>query len=872
MLNQYRFSKIGDALISLTSRFPRPMAKHGFCFFRRFRLIVSVIFICLTIRPAVAQTMPDPQKMAAVMSVINMFLLDEDTSIELEQGEVTLGPIVVSNDLKILFEQQAEDQELCFVIEGNRGLTVTDISISINGVSISPVIFGENCFLLPVGQQQAENVLLLQIQGLGSATVSIISVDPAEPVYQGFEGLSRSSWDERAVRKVLQIFAFGGHATDHQIITWANMQPRAAIAEMLTFDEHNFKLSPIVGEKYIEHTQGPLSVDVIRRINNIDVVTPEVVRPGTLYGWQQYLRAPNTNYPVPLVIPNNGNPYYPRSQYGVDGNNFDDGYNRMITVRGLNPFRQRIGFWETNYHLAANLDAAVSGRQMAVYYDEIMDAHAAGLPYKDVMGVAAKSAALAMQYAHRNNRWNSSTGECECNDDFAREIHQLFYGIFGEHDPIPGDGIGGSEYHENTTIPNTAKMLTDMRVPYLNDVAIFGFTGFDIKVTFETNQHHVAPLTILGQTVSGSDASAKIDALMPISMQHPESLQNLPVMIVSVLANDNLTEANKTELRAAWAGMGVDRRLLDFIHGYSVSDQFHSATQFKYFTSHERALYIANKHNFENIEAFFGGAYYNGGRAGRTVGSVIQEDFAGEFFRPIHNVFGGQTSSEASDSSLVFENNYNRLTAEEDDIRNAVSCEQCDLGSPWLKKWEAVLPQRADGNYYVSDVAEWLWNHVVGSMDDYTELERAQLYSLLGAARDRPGADYDGIHALDFNLVMCVMADYAFNDQGFMSGNASITDILANSNKWDDYCRGSNGVYETHELDELNAQYTGAEIANSPEIQAILTELGNEIIPLNASGPSHANDGANLRRNTRARISSALGFIFTTPFVFAGGQ
>jgi len=703
---------------------------------------------------------------------------------------------------------------------------------------------------------------------------------------------------KRAVRKVLKIFAFGGHATTEQIIEWANMPASSAIAEMLTFEEHNFKLSPISGEEYTEHTQGPLNVDVPRTIDDAEVLISETVRPGSLYGWQQYLRARNTNYPVPVMVPREGqDPSYPRNQYGVDGYNFDDGFNRMITVRGLNPFRQRIGFWETNYHLATNLDANVSRRQMAIYYDQIMQAHEAGLPYKDVMGVAAKSAAVAMQYGHRNNRWDSNNNICNCNEDFAREIHQLYYGIFGTYDPLPNDGISGPEYHENVTIPNTAKMLTDMNVQYLNDSSLFGFTGFDINVRFETNDHHINDLTILGQSVSGADASAKIDALMPISMMHPEAQNNLPIMIVSVLADDNLTESAKTKLRALWASMGVNVVLLDFLRAYAISDVFHSPSQLKYFTSHERALYMANKHNHENIEAYFGGGGYNGGRLGRSVGGVISDEAAGDFFKPLHNVFGGQTSAEASDSALIFEKNYNRLTDDEGELREAAhGCSECNNGQSWEKPWYQVLPRRADGGYYVEDIAPWLWNHVVGHLDNYTDLERAHLYSILGATRIDIGDDDDGDQGFDFNFVMCVIKDYQLRNN---ATDAPIIDILTNDDNgstWDDYCRhnddrdgvpnASDETFEPHELEALNAGLTGAQIAGDPEIQNILDQLGQVRLRLTETEgfdwietPPDSGDyqllpdgGAEVRSHARIAVSNALGFIYTTPFVFAEGE
>jgi hypothetical protein len=379
---------------------------------------------------------------------------------------------------------------------------------------------------------------------------------------------------------------------------------------------------------------------------------------------------------------------------------------------------------------------------------------------------------------------------------------------------------------------------------------------------------------------------------MPISMQHHESLENLPVMIVSGLADDNLNESAKNQLRAAWASMGVNRVFLDFIRAYATSDLFHGPNQFKYLTSHERALYIANKHNLDNQEAYFGGGYYNwqpgvyqNENAGRTVGSVISDDNAGEFFRPLHNVFGGQSSAEASDSALVFENHYNRLTDREHETREAVVCNTCSQGAPWSKRWPEVLPQRQDGNYYVSDVAEWLWMHAVGNMDNFTDLERAHVYTMLGAARieDNNSNEWAQIshedQVWDFNLMMCVIADY--KERNSLTALDVSINYLLSDDRYNDYCRTSSDVFDQHELDQMTAAYTGAQIANDPEIQAVLAELGNRTLPFNAtSGLArdyeqdifYEDGGARIRMHALERVSYALNFIFTTPFVFAEGE
>ncbi|MDG1905941.1 MAG: hypothetical protein P8I38_09975 [Arenicella sp.] len=816
------------------------------------RVLKSTIIILMVANAALlpvayAQQL-SPQKMAQVMAAINNILLsDQDatirlpsgTAIELKIGDLANGPYTVTNQQKIFgqFSLQEQGIEFCFDVSANQGLSPGDIVVEVNGQAVTAIEGKDNCYQIPESQQLLVNYIVIRVTNPAIIlSITRVGLESDSPVHLGLPRTTRGTWNERAVRKVLKIFAFGGHAQDGQIQDWADMDAFDAIQEMLTFAEHNLLLSPLAPSETYTDSAGEAG---------------STLAAGTLTQWLTFISSDLSNIPYPAI----GD----RDLLGLNGNNFTDAYSRMITVRGMNPFRQKIGFWETNYHLATNLDASVSRPQMARYYDEIMQAHEAGLPYHQVMGVAAKSAAVAMQYGHRFNRWNSNTEECECNDDFAREIHQLFYGIFGE----------GAPYHESLTIPETAKLLTDMQVHY-ND-GLLG--GYSLDVDFQANDHHTAGVYIFkpkdgSPNITGDNAKEKIDDLMPISMQHPESLQNLPVMIISVLADDNLSEGRKDQLRATWASMGVDRKLLDFIHAYAISNLLHSPEHFKYLTTYDRVLYLANKSNLENIEAYHGGDF----RLGRTVGGIFYEDSAGDFFRPIHNVFGGQTAIEASDSSLAFENNFNRLTRYEGDLRQATDCDTCDLGQPWEKKWAAVLPQRSDGNFYVSDIAEWLWNHVVGNMDNYTELERAHLYAILGAARIDPGNFEDGFQAYDFNLLMCVVADHEYNPQS-LSPDATITDILT-SDRWNDFCRGDDegGDFLAHELAELNAQYTGALIEGNPQIQKVLSELGNLTIQLNASGAEHLHDGSHLRHNARGRVSSALGFIFTTPFVFAEGQ
>ncbi len=828
----------------------------------------ALIWACLTlllIPSSVTYAQLSQERSAAVSAIISILLLsDEEPAIvppiETPDGEgVTIdlnelidGSFQVRSDNQFFVEfgLQSSEVEFCFDLSSGANIGANDISVIFNETTLKAIDGKDNCYQFSTSDQRDTNFIVIKVNSPNlTITIDRLELTSTNQRFVNLNRLTRGEWNQRAVRKVLKIFAFGGHALDAQIQEWADMDAVDAIEEMLTFEKQNSKLSPVAASDLYQATA-----------QNADL--------ALFTNWVNFLVDTSSDIPIPTIS---------RDRFGFNVGQFNQAFDRMVTVRGLNPFRQRIGFWETNFHLAVNRDVGVSDAQVARYFDVIMQAHEDGLPYHQVIGEAAKSAAVAVQYGHQFNEWDEESGECLCNDDFARELHQLFYGIFGVDDP---------EMHEQETIPQTGQMLTDMRL--LDDNSV----DDDIVVNFGTERHHLEPVNIFSQSISGANAAAKINNLMPISMQQPESLNNLPVMIISVLADDNLGDSQRNQLRRSWASLGVNRNLLDFIHAYAISDLLHSPNQRKFFNSHQRSLYLANKNNIENIEAYIGGNSFDGAsRIGRTVADVIEEDAAGEFFSPLNNVFGHQTGNAASDSALVFENHFRRQTASEQLMREAASCEDCDgsAGSAWEKDWASVLPRRDDGNFYVAEVAEWLWLHAVGHLDNYNELERAHLYALLGTARMEPlgtGNNDDiiedhGALALDFNLVMCVIEDHRrdprFNET---PAGSTILEILTTP-RWNRFCRDNNNgsEFEQFELDVTNKAYTEQEIASDAEIQSILNLLGDVRLEIEGGTPigeTPENEiqalQQSLRLNTLARINAALGFVFNTPFIFAEGQ
>jgi len=506
-------------------------------------------------------------------------------------------------------------------------------------------------------------VLLILI---GCATVSKTGSSSSTT---GFKTVSDQIWDETAVRRVLHTFAYGGQTTEDVIRQLANMPPEEAIKHILSFKNVNLTISnPVNTTQLWQKTD------------------------GTLRGLGEFWSSDDQNNEVPKKQ---------RNKYAItDRVRVDIIWLRATVSRGLNPFRQKIGLWETNYHMATNLNSAVNQRQMLRYYDDILNS-LAETPYHQTLSIAATSAAIALQYGHHRNVHKK--GKCQCNEDFAREYHQLFFGILGKDDPV---------FHEEVTIKNTAKALTDMKVKHLGKGR-----GWTDEVTFGTKQHWPGPLNILQSLNTGSTALERIESLSKLAIFHPESLENLPVIIVRGLADDNLDEADLAEIRAAWAAM-PDKNLLSFLRAYAISTQFHDPSRVKYLSSLDRRMLINSQMILNNAEI----NYYS--LAAHLHGEQAYP------FKPKHNVFGGQTGAEAASSPDLFRNHYNSVTERQYQFTKVKQ-------ENWRKDWTLVIPKAGTNRYQVEKVGEFLWNRFIGDgLKNYATLERTYVNALLATGHD----------------------------------------------------------------------------------------------------------------------------------------
>ncbi len=515
-----------------------------------------------------------------------------------------------------------------------------------------------------------------------------------------FTAVSDENWDETAVRKVLHTFAYGGHATDTQITIWAKMPPESAIVQMLIFEPKNELLSP--SPYSLPNTT---SLERLAKFwNTANYVKPEV---------RDRFETTPVSWGAPTV-----------------------GWMMAVLNRGLNPFVHRVGLWETNYHMSVSQASGVYPLAMLSHYDSIMGLHSDNRSYEQVIAQGAKNAAVAYQYGHNRNIFKD--GVFRGNEDFAREYHQLFFGILGEYD---------HNYHESTTIPNTARALTDMQASWRS--AEEG--GPERKITFGVDKHYSSDLEILNTTISGYKADIKIDEIAMNAIVHEESLQNLPVMIISHFADDNLSPASIARIRNSWAMMSV-KRLLPFLQAYAVSTDFHSPSRIKYASSIQRMMTTMNLLTIDNEE--------NGYMFYYPSWELSKENI--RVFSPTHAVFGNQTGLEASDNGNIFRINYNRSAkggwtywryyeCQKDSAGECRKDSNGDVISVWEKEWRDKIPANSQGEYIVEEVARWLWERFIADGGkNYGALERAHLVALLNGKdlalfldKENPLAIYD---------------------------------------------------------------------------------------------------------------------------------
>ena len=522
----------------------------------------------------------------------------------------------------------------------------------------------------------------------------------------GLSTVSKKNWDETHVRRVLRAFAYGGHATEAQINSWSRMNAGDAVAEILTFDFNNEKLSP--------------SEDATANYCHSLVALQDFWSsddPANPLRWDDRIR-------------------YSHLYTGTSlrDDNYQRTYTLAVSTRGCNPFLYKMAFYLSNYH--GSIHERNSGDALIRdYFDDYMAVLNSGANFVEVMTSGASHAAVARAYRHDGNRVRGN-GDFVGNEDFAREYLQLFFGILGTTiDPT---------YYETTMIKNNARVLTGMAVDqddtnfgsddgsdwYLSPIIFTNHTDQRGRNLNNLTNHNADCLDVLFTDICGATADEKLQALGPVAAAHEESMENTPVKIINFFADDNLDEAKIAQIRVAWEDSNFD--LLAFMQAYASSTAFHDESTLKYFTTFDRNLNVQNA-NFLTNEGMFTTKYWrNAHERMRRQGM--------EIFRPVRNVFGHQTGVDALNNPFIFRDAFFSnvvFPGALSDVRLSYTLSDGGPTEEWVKDWGAVVPADKKGKYFVEDVADWLWNRFIG--DDgknFDTIARAQVQALLAEGVD----------------------------------------------------------------------------------------------------------------------------------------
>lgn len=588
----------------------------------------------------------------------------------------------------------------------------------------------------------------------------------------GFTTVTDAQWDNTAVRKVLHTFAYGGFATDAQIQRWADMPPASAIVQILSFSPTNNTLSPPEDTQL----QSVLYVDGADR---------------TLEGLQGFWSSttdPGNPTPAAFVA------YFdPINASGDDFNPTSLSHTWLAATnkRGINPFRQKVGFWLSNYIMSAHLGAIGGNVHMyRTFYDDSMQLLSLGASFDRILAAGGSSATIAQQYGHKNNTYSASTGRFSGNDDFAREFHQLFFGITGEPVATDVDTTAYKNYYEAVTVENTAKALTGMQIAFLPVQAPrANFSSYQDSIDFTSDEnmanHHAAGLEILNflsagtQNIFGSTALEKIRAIARVAINHPESELRLPMSIIGHFADDNLSAriaaspALRDEIHDAWISSG--KNLVTFLRDYATSTQFHSPDRIKYQSAFDRNVAALNQNTVNNDESYRNYAV--------TLMLARMERQGAEVFRPSHFVFGGQTGIDAADNADIFKDAYNASICIADP-GGACSDGWRTLGrtsnstTGWTKNWGAIVSGTLSSQPAADALAFWLWNRFIGDGGkNYGPQERAHLTALLARGVDLPTylAEQTGSTINEDGLSSEQLTDFNLPYANLIDANAATT-------------------------------------------------------------------------------------------------
>ena len=253
------------------------------------------------------------------------------------------------------------------------------------------------------------------------------------------------------------------------------------------------------------------------------------------------------------------------------------------TKHGSDQLRQRVAFALSQLLVVSSVEPPLyrRGEGLADYYD-MLAKHAFG-NYRDLLGEMARSPVMGMYLSHQGNRKADLAKGTTPDENFARELMQLFtIGLYelnldgsadqdGNPSSYPESGSKLTATYNETDITELSKVMTGWDLVGNNSYGYSWSTQGDYTVPMEfTPAEHEDEVdaggdglvTVLGSTFalsSGNDASG-LDAALDILFQHPNIAPHVSKHLIMRLVTSNPSAAYVGRVASVFVNNGRGER------------------------------------------------------------------------------------------------------------------------------------------------------------------------------------------------------------------------------------------------------------------------------------------------------------------------
>ncbi|RVU84157.1 DUF1800 domain-containing protein [Leucothrix sargassi] len=259
------------------------------------------------------------------------------------------------------------------------------------------------------------------------------------------------------------------------------------------------------------------------------------------------------------------------------------GMHPVNQLHGSDQLRQRVAFALSQLLVVSSFEPPLyrRGEGLAYFYD-ILAKHAFG-NYRDLLGEVARSPAMGVYLSHQGNRKANLEAGTTPDENFARELMQLFtIGLYklnldgspdqdGNPNSYPESGDALTPSYNETDITELSKIMTGWDLAG-NDGYGYSWStqgDYTVPMEFTASEHEDEVdeggdglVTVLGTTFalnSGGDGSG-MDAALDVLFQHPNIAPHVSKHLIMRLVTSNPSPAYIGRVASVFVNNGRGER------------------------------------------------------------------------------------------------------------------------------------------------------------------------------------------------------------------------------------------------------------------------------------------------------------------------